>query len=70
MILAAFKTALANNDFQGIFDSVQSIIELSDPRGRKAFDMLKDKFKTNPQLLGYAGFFESQFKEKLKKNKK
>ncbi len=70
LIFAAFKAALAENDFQGIFDSVQSIVKLSDPRGQEAFDMLKAKFKDNPQFLGYAVFFESEFKEELKKNKK
>ncbi len=70
LIFAAFKAALADNDFQGVFDGTQSIIKLADPRGQEAFDLLKEKFKSNPQFLGYAIFFESQFKEELKKNGK
>ena len=70
LIFTAFKTALANNEYQAVFDSVQSIIKLADPRGQEAFDMLKEKFKNNPQFLGYTTFFESQFKESLTKNGK
>lgn len=70
LIFTAFKSALANNEFQGIFDSVQSIIKLADPRGQEAFDMLKDKFKNNQQFLGYATFLEAQFKTALANNGK
>ena len=70
LVFTAFKTALAANDFQGIFDGTQSIIQLADPQGQEAFDMLKEKFKNNPQFLEYATFFESQFKEALTKNGK
>ena len=70
LIFAAFKSALADNDFQGIFDSTQSIIKLADPRGQEAFDILKERFKNNPQFLEYATYFELQFKEALTKNGK
>ncbi len=70
LIFAAFKTAIDANDIQGLFNSVQSIIQLTDPRGQEAFNLLKAKFKDNPQFFGYVTFFETQFKEALANDKK
>lgn len=67
IIFEAIKYSLDNNDFQGMFDCVQAIINLADPRGQEAFDLLKEKYKNNPQIIGYGVFLESQFKEALKK---
>lgn len=65
LIFAAFKTALANNNFQGLFDSTRSIIKIADPRGQEAFDMLRAKFKNNQQILGYITDLEAEFKAAL-----
>ena len=70
LIFNSFKSALDANNFQGTFDGLQSIIKLADPRGQQAFDLLKEKFKTNQQILGYATFFEAQFKAALAAEKK
>lgn len=70
LIFAAFKSALAANEFQRLIESTQSIIKLADPRGQEAFDMLKEKFKTNQQFLGYATLLEAQFKKALADNGK
>ncbi len=67
LIFEAFKTALANNEFQALFDTTSAIIKLADPRGQEAFDMLKVKFKDNLQLAGYITFMETQFKEEIGK---
>lgn len=67
LIFEAFKTALANNEFQALFDSTSAIVKLADPRGQEAFDLLKTKFKDAPQFMGYITFFESQFQAAIKK---
>ena len=67
LIFDAFKNHLENNDFNGLFSSVQAIINFADPRGQEAFDLMKAKFKDNSQIMGYVTFLESQFKEALKK---
>ncbi len=65
LIFDSFKTALANNSFQGINNSIQAIIKLGDPRGQEAIDLLKEKFKDNQQFLSYIIQLEQQFKKSL-----
>ena len=48
---------------------MQAIIKLADPRGQEAFDMLKEKFKDQANILGFASFLESQFKAAVGNNK-
>ena len=67
LIFESFKTSLGANDFNGIFGGLQSIIKVADPRGQEAFDLLKAKFKSNPQIMNFATFLESQFKAGLQK---
>jgi aminopeptidase N len=67
LIFDAFKKSLASNDFQGLFDSMQAIIALADPRGQEAFDMLKEKFKGQSNILGYVTILEAQFKAAIGK---
>ncbi|MGI8638689.1 MAG: M1 family aminopeptidase [Pyrinomonadaceae bacterium] len=67
LIFESFKQALDANNFNGLFSSVQAIIKLADPRGQEAFDMLKEKFKNQSQILGFATFLETQFKAALPK---
>ncbi|MET0752804.1 MAG: M1 family aminopeptidase [Pyrinomonadaceae bacterium] len=66
LIFESFKKSLAGNDFQGIFNGVQAIVKLADPRGQEAFDLLKEKFKNQANILGFVTFFEAQFKEAIK----
>jgi aminopeptidase N len=62
VIFEQFKGALETTDYQGIFTSIQGIIKLADPRGQQAFDMLKEKFKGQGNILGYINALEAQFK--------
>ncbi|MEZ5428001.1 MAG: M1 family aminopeptidase [Pyrinomonadaceae bacterium] len=65
LIMESFKTALDNSDFQSIFNGFQSLIRLADPRGQEGFDLAKEKFKNNSNLLGFINRLEAQFKEAL-----
>ncbi len=67
LIFESFKSALDKNDFQNLFNSMQAIIKVSDPRGQEAFDMLKEKFKGQANILGFVNLLETQFKAGLKK---
>jgi aminopeptidase N len=62
-----FKKAVDANDFGGIFGGMQAFIRLADPRGQQAFDLLREKFKTQPQFAGTIDFFEKQFKAAIGK---
>ncbi|HXF42763.1 MAG TPA: M1 family aminopeptidase [Pyrinomonadaceae bacterium] len=61
LIFEGFKSALDKNDFENLVKGIQAIIKLSDPRGQQAFDLMKEKFKDQPQLLEGVKFFEQQF---------
>ncbi len=65
LIFEGYKMALANNQYQSIFNALASLIRLADPRGQEAFDMAKAKFKEQPQLMNYVMMFEAQFKKAL-----
>ncbi len=67
LIFASFKKSLDENDFQGLFNGVQAIVKLADPRGQEAFDLMKEKFKGQANILGFVTFFESQFKAAIGK---
>jgi aminopeptidase N len=67
IIFEKFKTALDANDFNDLIRGIEAIIRLADPRGQEAFDLMKARFKDQPQLLGGVAFFEQQFKAALKK---
>lgn len=67
LIFEKFKRALDANDFNDLVQGIQAIIRLADPRGQEAFDLMKSKFKDNPQILGGVNFFEQQFQAALKK---
>ncbi|HEV8591524.1 MAG TPA: M1 family aminopeptidase [Pyrinomonadaceae bacterium] len=67
LIFERFKKALDGNDFNDLFDAVQAIVEIADPRGQEAFDMLKAKFKNNENILAAATRFEAEFQSAIKK---
>lgn len=67
LIFEAFKKSLDSGDFNGLFSSIQSFIKLADPRGQQAFDLMKEKFKTQSNILGFVMFFEAQFKTAIGK---
>lgn len=63
LLLENFKKSLENNNFQGIFGGFQGFIRLADPRGQEAFDLAKEKFKGNQNILGFINQIEAQFKK-------
>lgn len=65
LLLENFKQSLQNNAFQGIFGGLQNFVKLADPRGQQAFDLAKDKFKDNQNLLGFINQIEGQFKKAI-----
>jgi aminopeptidase N len=67
VIFEQFKIALDNTDYQGLFNSVGGIVRLADPRGQQAFDMLREKFKGQTNILGYVNVLEAQFKAAIGK---
>jgi aminopeptidase N len=67
IIFDNFKKAVDASDFGGIFNGMQAIIRLADPRGQQAFDLLREKFKNQPQFAGTINFFEQQFKAAIGK---
>ncbi|HEX8738300.1 MAG TPA: M1 family aminopeptidase [Pyrinomonadaceae bacterium] len=67
IIFERFKKALEGSDFQGIFNGMQAFIKLADPRGQQAFDLMREKFKNQPQFAGTINFFEQQFKAAIGK---
>ncbi|MGI8469088.1 MAG: M1 family aminopeptidase [Pyrinomonadaceae bacterium] len=67
LIFDAFKKNLDANNFRGIFNGLQAIIKLGDPRGQEAFDLMKAKFKNQPNILGFVAQLESQFKASVGK---
>ena len=44
-----------------------NFITLADPRGQEAFDLAKEKFKNQQNLLGFVGQIEAQFKKAIEK---
>lgn len=66
IIFAQFKKAFDANSIQNIISGIQALIEIADPRGQEAFDMLKTKFKNDPGALQAISQFEAQFKAALK----
>ena len=67
LIFEQFKRSLDANEFQGIFTGLSAIIRLSDPHGQEAFDLVKEKFKNQANILGFATQLEKQFKASLGK---
>lgn len=66
LIFEQFKRSLAASSFNGIANSLRAIIKTADPRGQEAFEMLREKFKGQDNLMGFINFFEGQFKAAIK----
>ena len=66
LIFEKFKAAVETNNFQPIFNGVQAIIKLADPRGQQAFDLLKEHFKGQQGPLNAINAWEAEFKAGLK----
>lgn len=63
LVFESFKKSLDSNDFNGIFSGFISFIKLGDPRGQQAFDLAKEKFKNQPQFMGFISQLEGAFKQ-------
>ena len=48
-------------------NSAHALIQIADPRGQEAFDMLKTKYKSDPGAMRQVLAFEAQFKDAIKK---
>lgn len=56
------------NFYQNLMLSgILAVISLADPRGQEAFDLLKEKFKGQDQILNIIDSFEKQFKAAIGK---
>ena len=67
LIFDRFQKALEAQDFEELVRALESMIELADPRGQQAFDLMKAKFKDDPALMSGVNYYEQQFKAALKK---
>ncbi|MDQ4122669.1 MAG: M1 family metallopeptidase [Acidobacteriota bacterium] len=63
LVFENFKKSLDTNDFNGIFSGFVSFIKLDDPRGQQAFDLAKEKFKTQQGLMNFVSQLEGAFKQ-------
>ena len=65
LIFEQFKKALDQRNFNALDNAIRGIIRLADPRGQQAFDLMKEKFKDEPNILNFVRQFEEQFKSAL-----
>lgn len=63
LVFENFKKSLDSSDFNGIFSGFISLIKLGDPRGQQAFDLAKEKFKTQAGFLNFINQMEGAFKQ-------
>jgi len=67
LVFGEFKKAYDNGSVQGMINGMNVLINLADPRGQEAFDLMKTKFKDNPDATASIARFEARFKAALKK---
>ena len=65
LIFGNFKKAFDSGRFQGMFDGINALVQLADPRGQEAFDMLKKKYKDQANLMGFINSLEASFKKAI-----
>jgi aminopeptidase N len=65
LIYEAFKHALDNNQIGAMFNTVEAVIKLADPRGQEVFDALKERFKNSGGGTAFANRKEAEFKNAL-----
>ncbi len=66
LIFDKFKKALDATDYNGIFNGLNGLVNLADPKGQQAFDLAKEKFKGQANFLGYVNMFEKRFQNAIK----
>lgn len=67
-LLKIFKTALDENDLQGVFYNTLLITTLADPRAQEVFDLLRERYKDDANAMSAVIQYETQFKESINKN--
>jgi aminopeptidase N len=66
LVFEKFKAAVPTNNFGPIYNGVQAIIKLADPRGQQAFELLKEHYKGQQGPLSAVNNWEAQFKAAIK----
>ena len=67
LVYGQFKTAYDGNNIQSLLASIGALIQIADPRGQEAFDLLKKKYKDNPGAYSAILQYEAQFQAAIKK---
>ncbi len=67
LIFDQFKAALDTDDFNGLFISTRVIIKLADPRGQQTFEMFREKFKGQTNIIDFVNALDAQFKAAIGK---
>lgn len=67
LLFANFKKSLDEGNFNAIFGGFTNFIKLGDPRGQEAFDLAKEKYKDNQQIMPAVAQLETQFKASVGK---
>ncbi len=65
IIVARLVKSLEENSILDIFNNVQLMSMLGDPRGQAQFDLLKQKYADNSEFLEVVTKFESDYKKNL-----
>jgi len=65
LVFGNFKKAFDSGNIQNIFNALNALVRLPDPRVQEAFDFLKSKNKGQTGLLVFIKQFETQFKKSL-----
>ena len=67
LLFAKLKASADAGDYQNALGALAWIVNIADPRGQEAFDLMKAKFKDRPNALDTIGQFESAFKAAIKR---
>jgi HEAT repeat protein len=66
ILLERFKKSLEDDDINDIFQNVQLIDLLKDKRAKEIYDLLKEKFKNDKDILSVVNVYEEKYQEELR----
>ncbi len=66
LLFEKFKAAYDARDERTMIRSTQAIVKIADPRAQEVFDMLKVRYKDDPDALKQVTALETQFKAAIK----
>jgi aminopeptidase N len=66
ILFERFKKSLKDDDLNDIFQNVQLIDLLKDARAKEMYDLLKEKFKNDANVMNAVNMYEEQFKNRMK----